>query len=85
MALKDDGRQVTLTPPASGHSALHQRAYRRGSTLNDDWYFVGENDGDGHPITDTLSDTEIQLAATLPTEHLRVAPATTKKSLMLKS
>jgi hypothetical protein len=70
-------RQVAIDPAAYGNAAIRQRVYRRGSTLNDDWYFVGENTADGATLLDGNSDAEIELAATLPDDHFQPVPTIT--------
>ena len=67
-------RHISVDPPAYGDSEIRQRIYRRGGSLIDDWYFVGENDGDGQVFDDGLSDAEIAAAGTLPTDHFQPVP-----------
>jgi IPT/TIG domain len=67
-------RGIVVTPTAYGDSAMRQRVYRRGGSLIDDWYFVGENDGDGAALLDTLGDAELTAAGTLPTDHYQAVP-----------
>lgn len=63
-------QSVTITPPAyAGDAAMRQRIYRRGGSLNDDWYFVGENAGNGAAFVDDLSDLDIVAAGTLALDH----------------
>lgn len=49
-------RGITLTPAAYGDSAIRQRFFRRGGSLTNNWYFIGENTADGGTYTDTASD-----------------------------
>lgn len=67
-------RAILVDPPAYGDSAVRQRIYRRGGSLIDDWYFVGENGGDGALFTDTFSDAAIAAAGTLPINHYQPVP-----------
>lgn len=52
-------RGIIVTPEAAGDVNIRQFIYRRGGTLNNAWYPVGENGSDGGSFTDTLSDLEI--------------------------
>ena len=67
-------RGIIIQPEAYGDAAVRQRIYRRGGSLIDDWYFVGENDGDGEPFTDELSDAALASAPLLPTDHYQPVP-----------
>jgi len=67
-------RAIAVTPVAYGSAAIRQRVYRRGGTLIDDWYFVGENTADGGVLVDTLADDAIALAGALPTDHYEAVP-----------
>jgi len=67
-------RAVDVTPPAFGDAAVRQRIYRRGGSLIDDWYYCGENDGDGATFVDGLHDSEIVAAGILPTDHYQPVP-----------
>ena len=65
----------SIDPPAYGDAAVRQRIYRRGGTLIDDWYFVGENTGDGgavprRPVRHWRSPPP----GTLPTDHYEPVP-----------
>lgn len=44
---------------------IRQRFYRRGGTLGNNWYYVGQNTSDGGALVDMLSDLEIVAAPTL--------------------
>lgn len=68
-------RGVDVTPTAYGDAAVRQRIYRRGGTLTDNWYFVGENSSDGGTFTDTLSDAEIEGAGVMPIDHFQAVPS----------
>lgn len=70
-------QSITVTPAAHSDSAMRQRVYRRGGTLNDNWYFVGVNSSNGGVVTDTLSDTEIEAADTAPTDWFQAVPSVT--------
>lgn len=67
---------LRVTPWVSGISTLRQRFYRRGGTLNDDWYFDGVNSSDGGVYETYLADTEIAAAGTLETDHYQPVPST---------
>lgn len=67
-------RQVSIDPAAYGDGAVRQRIYRRGGSLIDDWFFVGENTSDGGVFLDGLSDAEIIAAGTIPTDHFQPVP-----------
>lgn len=49
-------RGITITPTAFGDSNIRQRFFRRGGTLNNNWYFIGQNNSDGGAYTDIFSD-----------------------------
>jgi len=68
-------RGIEVTPAAYGDAAVRQRFYRRGGTLNNNWYYVGENASDGGVFTDTLSDAEIEAAGTVPTDFFKAVPS----------
>jgi hypothetical protein len=51
-ALDSDRQPILITPPAYGDPAIRQRAYRRGGTANNDWYFIGTNNADGAQFVD---------------------------------
>ena len=57
---------ATLTPVAYGDSAIRQRFWRRGGSLIEDWFFLGENESDGGSFSDNFTDDSI--AATDPVE-----------------
>jgi hypothetical protein len=67
-------RPIVIDPPAYGDGAVRQRFYRRGGSIIDDWYFLGENTADGATFTDRLSDAETVTAGTLPTDHFQPIP-----------
>jgi len=67
-------RRVLIDPAAHGDAAIRQRVYRRGGSLYDDWYFVGENTSDGAVFTDTEHDFGIVGAGTLPIDHYQPIP-----------
>lgn len=62
-------REITLTPAAGGDPALRQRFYRRGGSLVEDWYFLGENTSDGAPFSDRLTDAAVAAAGTLELDN----------------
>lgn len=51
-------RSITVTTIPYGDSEIRQWIYRRGGTLNDNWYFIGENSSDGAAFTDDVSDAQ---------------------------
>ena len=67
-------RGIVIDPPSYGDAAVRQRIYRRGGSLIDDWYFVGENTSDGGTFIDDLTDLEIAGAGTLPIDHFQPVP-----------
>lgn len=60
---------IILHPLRYGNVDIHQRFFRRGGTLQNQWYFLGENSMDGETFTDTLSDLEIAAADTLEIDN----------------
>lgn len=62
-------RTILVTPPAAADGNLRQRLYRRGGSLNDDWYYVDENAANGAVITDDFTDDAISTAGTLALDH----------------
>ena len=70
-------RQVAIDPAAYGDAAIRQRLYRRGGSLFDDWYFVGENTSDGAVLLDGFTDEDIIAAGTLPDDHFQPVPTIT--------
>lgn len=63
---------IRITPAAAyGDVNVRQEAYRRGGSLTDNWYFVGQNAADGGAIVDTLADADIAAADTLPTDNFQ--------------
>lgn len=73
-ALDSLRRAITWTPTAYGDGAVRQRFYRRGGTIIDNWYFLGENASDGGIFTDHLSDDAITAAGTLAIDHYQPVP-----------
>jgi hypothetical protein len=71
----DASRQaIVVTPAPSGNAFMRQEVFRRGGTITDNWYFVGENTSDGGVFTDTLTDAAIAASDTLPTENFQPVP-----------
>lgn len=60
---------ATLHPEAYGDSAVRQRFYRRGGSLFDDWYFLGENTADGADFFDTIDDADASAAGTVDIDN----------------
>lgn len=72
-------RQRIAVQPAApfagpGHTRVRQRFYRRGGTLLDDWYYVGQNTSNGGEFVDALSDLEIAAAPTLELDNYMAVP-----------
>lgn len=67
---------LRVTPWVSGTATLRQRFYRRGGTLNTDWFFDGVNTSDGGVYETYLADTVIAAAGTLETDHFQPVPST---------
>lgn len=67
-------QRVTLTPTPGGNANFRQEWFRRGGSLTDNWYFVGENSSDGGLFLDLLSDADIAASDTLPTENFQPVP-----------
>lgn len=67
---------LTVIPWASGVAAYRQQFYRRGGTLNDDWYFDGMNASDGGTYITVRSDAEIAAEETLQTDNFQPVPST---------
>lgn len=62
-------QKPNITPVAAGNADYFQRAYRRGGTLVDDWYFVGENALDGAVISDNSTDEAALVAGAVAVDH----------------
>jgi len=63
---------ILVTPPAYGaDGAIRQEAFRRGGTLNDNWYFVARNAANGGPITDSFADADLLNVDTVPIDHFQ--------------
>ena len=75
LALDSLRRPVSVTPTAFGQSYVRQRFYRRGGSLKTNWYFLGQNSGDGSVFTDERSDAEALTAGVVPIDNDR--PVTT--------
>jgi hypothetical protein len=67
-------RGIVVDPPAYGDAAVRQRFYRRGGSVNEDWFFVGQNDSDGGAFTDSAEDVEAATAGVIPTDHYQPVP-----------
>lgn len=48
--------QINVTPTAIGDANIIQRFYRKGGSIIDNWYFDGDNAGDGLAFAAVLSD-----------------------------
>jgi hypothetical protein len=71
--LERQGANVSVA--AYGSGAIRQRFYRRGGSLVDDWYFVGESSSDGGTVLDRLTDAEISADDLLPVTHYQPVPS----------
>lgn len=69
---------VRCYPVAYGRSSIRQRFYRRGGTLTNNWFLIGQNSSDGACGLDVKSDAQIQLAHVLETDNDQ--PVTTEKA-----
>jgi hypothetical protein len=67
--LDSERRGINVNPAAYGNANIRQRIYRRGGTLVDNWYYVGQNSGDGANFLDTLSDSDIITAGLLEIDN----------------
>jgi len=78
---------VDITPAAyPGDAQIRQEAYRRGGTLNDNWYFAGVNTSNGGVIKDTLDDVSIATGSVVPVDHFQpVATAASDGTTVLNS
>ncbi len=69
-ATLDARRQgIMLTPQAYGDAEIRQRFFRRGGSLLNDWYYIGQNESDGGMFLDELSDLEIIAAGTIEDDN----------------
>lgn len=67
-------QRLKQTPPPYGDAAVRQRFYRRGGSLPDNWYFVGENSADGAEFVDEVSDEEASAADVVETDNYQPVP-----------
>ena len=71
-------QRTAVQPPTpytgAGSTRVRQRFYRRGGTLTDDWYYVGQNTANGAEFVDTLEDLEIAAAPTLEIDNYQPVP-----------
>jgi hypothetical protein len=58
-------QSIIIIPVPYGDPAIRERIYRRGGTLNSNWFFTGVTTGDGSAFTDINSDFAISAANTL--------------------
>lgn len=68
-------QEIQVNAVAYGDAAIRQRIYRRGGTLVNDWYYVGENTADGGQFLDRETDLGIVAAGTVEIDHYQ--PVTT--------
>ncbi len=62
-------QRLKQTPPPYGDAAVVQRFYRRGGSLPDNWYFVGDNGADGAEFVDEIGDLAAAAADTVETDN----------------
>ncbi|HZI93228.1 MAG TPA: hypothetical protein VFE84_03220, partial [Patescibacteria group bacterium] len=62
-------QQITVAVTPNGDDAIRQRIYRRGGSLTADWYFCGENEADGDPFVDQLTDAAVEAAGTVELDN----------------
>lgn len=62
-------QRLKQTPTPYGDVNVRQRFYRRGGSLVDNWYFVGENDADGAEFVDEIADLAAAAADTVETDN----------------
>jgi hypothetical protein len=66
------GQAVVVSTVAYGNAAVRQRFYRRGGTVNNNWYFDGVNTADGAAFTSTASDAFVfGTGLTVPLDHFQ--------------
>lgn len=72
-------QRTAIQPPApytgAGSARVRQRFYRRGGTLTDDWYYVGQNTANGAEFVDTLDDLSVAAAPTLEIDNYQPVPS----------
>lgn len=61
--------RVRIDVQAASDSALRQRVYRRGGTLQEDWYFLGQNNSNGADFFDEISDANALGAGTVDLDN----------------
>lgn len=69
-----DRKSIIVHVGGYGDGGVHQRIYRRGGSLIADWYFCGENSGDGADFIDNNGDNAISAAGTLQLDHYAAVP-----------
>lgn len=62
-------RSIIVSVPTYGDSAIRQWVYRRGGTLNDNWYFLGVNSADGANFIDDIPDAQAAVGALLELDN----------------
>lgn len=62
-------RSIDIVPPEYGDPFVRQWFYRRGGTLNNNWYFVGSNATDGGEFVDSASDAFAAQGVTLELDN----------------
>lgn len=67
-------QRVNVQPAAYGDPRVRQRFYRRGGSISADWYYSGQNSGDGVLYTDDESDTTLVASATLQLDNYQPVP-----------
>lgn len=71
-------QRANVQPAAYGDARVRQRFYRRGGSLQTDWYYSGQNATDGAIYTDAESDTTLVASNTLQLDNDQ--PVTTVNS-----
>jgi hypothetical protein len=72
-------QRTAIQPPGpytgAGNARVRQRFYRRGGTITDDWYYVGQNTANGAEFVDTQSDLDISAAPTVEIDNYQPVPS----------
>jgi len=77
--------KINVTPVAFGAAAMRQRIYRRGGSLINDWFYVGENTSDGGVYVDILTDSAIIAAGQLELDHWQAVPSVDASGVVVKA
>lgn len=71
-------RSIVVTPPVYGNPNIRQKFWRRGGSLVNNWYYIGQNNEDGGAFTDIYGDSEIATQGTVEIDNDQ--PVTTEDS-----